>query len=410
MREIFLKLFIVAITIFIVGGCFSQKAVIVDSSKKIKTDSVKEKDLADVYHSIFNSKKYGLNNKSDSGSKYHLSFFPAIGYTLQTGFAVVLSANIAYYTDTKSNTKLSSINTNFTYSQYHQIMVPLIANIWSKGNKWNFITDFRYIDYPSDIYGLGGRTDPNKGVTINFQAIKFHQTVLREVSKDFYAGLGFYYDKFWNIKAIDPLTRLENALMQRELGKTENISGITFRALYDTRLNQINPDGGSYLNIALRQNMKALGSDSASQSLLIDARTYLHFPQNSKNILAFWAMDWLSPQGPPPYLILPSTGWDDQYNTGRGYIQGRFRGKSMVYFEGEYRYRITRNGLVGGVAFVNLQNFSSDISTQFSQVFMGYGAGLRIRLNKHSNTNLCIDYGIGQNGSGGFFVNLGEVF
>lgn len=28
----------------------------------------------------------------------------------------------------------------------------------------------------------------------------------------------------------------------------------------------------------------------------------------------------------------------------------------------------------------------------------------------HSDTNICIDYGVGTNGSHGFFVSLGEVF
>jgi hypothetical protein len=40
----------------------------------------------------------------------------------------------------------------------------------------------------------------------------------------------------------------------------------------------------------------------------------------------------------------------------------------------------------------------------------GVGAGLRIRLNKYSGANLCIDYGFGTEGSKGLFVNLGEVF
>ena len=60
--------------------------------------------------------------------------------------------------------------------------------------------------------------------------------------------------------------------------------------------------------------------------------------------------------------------------------------------------------------FINLENFSSDLSTEYSKLFPGYGLGLRIRLNKYSGANLCVDYGFGQNGSHGFFVNLGEVF
>lgn len=108
--------------------------------------------------------------------------------------------------------------------------------------------------------------------------------------------------------------------------------------------------------------------------------------------------------------MLPSTGWDDQYNSGRGYIQGRFRGKDMLYLESEYRFNLTKNGLWGGVVFGNVEHFSSDISRQFNQFIPGYGVGLRLKLNKHSGANLCVDYGFGKNGSQGFFVNLGEVF
>jgi hypothetical protein len=38
------------------------------------------------------------------------------------------------------------------------------------------------------------------------------------------------------------------------------------------------------------------------------------------------------------------------------------------------------------------------------------GFGLRIKVNKKTNTNLAIDYAIGVDGSRGLFVNLGEIF
>jgi hypothetical protein len=143
---------------------------------------------------------------------------------------------------------------------------------------------------------------------------------------------------------------------------------------------------------------------------MIDVRRYLTFPAHSKNTLSLWSFNWLTLGGTAPYLLMPSTGWDDQYNTGRGYIQGRFRGNNMFYFESEYRFNISRNGFLGGVIFGNLQYFTPEISQQFQVLSPGYGGGLRLKLNKHSGANLCIDYGFGKDGSRGFFVNLGEVF
>ncbi|KAI9451197.1 hypothetical protein F5148DRAFT_986655 [Russula earlei] len=342
---------------------------------------------------------------------YHVAIFPAVGYTLQTGFAGILSANIGYHNGSSKDEKISSLSTSITYSQYNQVIVPVLADIWTKNNGFNFISDNRYIKYPSDIYGLGGHTDPNKGITIDFSAIKLHQTILKSVAKNIYAGVGFYYDQYWNIKAIDPETRRINTILQRELGDDEIASGFTLRALYDNRTNQINADQGWYANVVYRNNRKFLGSSDTWQSLLIDVRKYFHFPGSSHNVLAFWSYNWMTVGGGnPPYLLLPSTGWDDQYNTGRGYIQGRFRGKNMYYLESEYRFRISRNGLLGGVVFANVEKFSGELSEQFNELLPACGAGLRIKLNKHSGANICVDYGIGKDGSNGFFVNLGEVF
>jgi len=107
---------------------------------------------------------------------------------------------------------------------------------------------------------------------------------------------------------------------------------------------------------------------------------------------------------------MPSTGWDPFSNTGRGYIQGRFRSKNLVYTEAEYRFKVLRNGLIGGVVFGNAQTVTDWPSNSFNSLALGAGAGVRLKFNKHSRTNVCIDYAFGQGGSQGVFVNLGEVF
>ena len=370
-----------------------------------------EKDMGDVLHHLFyRHAPLQVDAGLGKDTRKHFSIVPAIGYTLQTGFAGILSGNMAWYTDTAEDTKISSVNTNVTYSQYKQILIPFQINSWTKGNRYNIITDFRFIQYPSVIYGLGGETDPNQGFTIDFSGIKVHQTVMKALSHNFYIGLGYYFDKLWDIRATDSLTDNLKDQLTTKLGTTETASGVVLRFLYDNRLNQINPQQGLYFNVAYRYSPKALGSDSTWHSLLIDARKYVQFPKGSKNVLSFWFMEWLVTGGTSPYLLMPSTGWDDNYNTGRGYIQGRYRGNNMTYFETEYRFGITQNGLLGGVAFVNLQHFSADISTSYNTIFPGYGLGLRLKLNKHSGANLCVDYGFGKNGSRGFFVNLGEIF
>jgi hypothetical protein len=143
---------------------------------------------------------------------------------------------------------------------------------------------------------------------------------------------------------------------------------------------------------------------------LIDIRHYVKLPVSSHNILAFWSYNVITLSGTPPYLDLPSIGWDNYSTTGRGYAPGRYTGRNLIYFESEYRFSITGNGLLGGVIFGNAQSIPNSISDNIRPIIPGAGFGLRIKINKYSGTNLAIDYGFGIRGSHGFFFNMGEVF
>jgi hypothetical protein len=380
------------------------------AEKEVHNEAIVGKDLTDVVTHLFHKNKVNQEDTFHTPRKFNYSLVPAAGYTLQTGFAGIVSANLGFYNYEEKEAKLSNIATSITYSEYNQIILPLTANIWFNKGNYNFVSDNRYISYPSSIYGLGGRTDPNKARTINFSGLKLHNKLVKSFSGNWMVGLGLYYDQFWDITVLDPSTKRISTLIQKELGKSETAVGPIANILYDSRTNQINPDKGTYFNLLYRYNATQLGSDNDWQSLIIDTRKYFKFPANSKNVLAFWNLEWLTLSGKIPYLTMPSTGWDDQYNTGRGYIQSRFRGRNMSYLESEYRFQISRNGLFGGVVFANVQSFSGDLSSTYATLLPGYGAGVRFKINKHSKTNICLDYGIGKNGSGGFYVNLGEVF
>ena len=372
---------------------------------------VEQVDLVDVGRSFLKGhKSTRIDTVKQKVGKLHISALPVAGYTLQTGFAGVLSSNFAFYTSEHSQANLSSILTSITYSQYKQIIFPIQANIWTKGNKYNIQTDWRYLKYPSLTYGLGGNTSADSGYNIDYGYIRLHQAILRTVAKDIYLGIGYDFDYFWNIREINPPAG-KTDFEQYGLMNTETASGISLHFLFDDRRNPINPANGTYFSAAYRPNFTWLGSDNAWQSLVLDVRKYITFPASTHNVIALWNYDWLTVgNGNPPYLLLPSTGWDAYSNTARGYIQGRYRSKNMLYLESEYRFGITDNGLLGGVVFANAQSFSEPATGRYTYIAPGYGAGIRISLNKFSRTNLCVDYGWGTHGSGGFFVNLGEVF
>ncbi|OYX17311.1 MAG: hypothetical protein B7Z16_10560, partial [Algoriphagus sp. 32-45-6] len=126
--------------------------------------------------------------------------------------------------------------------------------------------------------------------------------------------------------------------------------------------------------------------------------------------------------GELPYMNLPSIGWDMFGRSGRGYAQGRFRGEQMVYGEAEWRFPLQRNKeTFGGVLFVNGASFSSSNPGKmvgsnntgerlFEKINPGYGAGLRVMINKENRTTITVDYAFGQKGNSGFYLNINETF
>lgn len=245
---------------------------------------------------------------------------------------------------------------------------------------------------------------------MDYNYFRFYQTVLRKISRSFFIGAGYNLDYHWKISHEGNINGTPSDYAKYEKTKQTTSSGLTLNALLDSRDNPINSNKGVYTNLQLRNNFKALGSNSNWRSVIVDFRKYFAFPLKSQNTLAFWSYNVLVIDGKPPYLDLPSTGWDSYNATGRGFIQGRYRGTKMVYLESEYRFKISSNGLFGGVVFVNEESFSSVPGSRLQSFQTGFGTGLRIKLNKKSNTNLAIDYGFGTQGSQGLFISVGEVF
>jgi outer membrane protein assembly factor BamA len=129
-------------------------------------------------------------------------------------------------------------------------------------------------------------------------------------------------------------------------------------------------------------------------------------------LIAFWVLGNFSAQGDFPYLILPATAYDQRGRSARGYTQGRFRGNNLVYSEAEYRFPISAcGGVLGGVLFVNATTANNQAENLglFESVKPGYGAGLRVMIDKASRTNLAIDIGIGDKSSG-FYLAASETF
>jgi outer membrane protein assembly factor BamA len=365
------------------------------------------KDLFDIL-GISSNKVIPGDTTQFKGLGPFLSLVPAVGYAQSNGITAVLINNISFYSRDILE-KLSSIQTSLFYSQYHQYWTIINSNIFLKRLKLNLVGDWRAYRFPTKTYGLGSQTSINQSDRIDYYYFRIHQQIQRELYPNVYFGVGYNLDNYWKIQE-SPYTSMNTDFQKYGLTKRTHSSGISLNFLYDDRTNSINPDKGNYLSLQYRVNRTFLGSDNNWQSVILDARKYFIFPLGTSNVVALWSYNYFTFSGKPPYLDLPSIGWDSYNNTGRGYAQGRFRGQNLVYAEGEYRFALTSNGLLGGVVFLNEESVSDWPTNKFAKVVPGYGFGFRLKLNKHSKTNLAIDYGFGVQGSQGLSFSLGELF
>jgi hypothetical protein len=410
------------LTIILLSLCFFSTSAIAQNITEIPKDSSyltqkkvtsyykNQRDLIDYTMLLFGKNPDSRFDTSGlAGKKLHISASPIVEYSLSTGFTSGFTTSGAFLTAEGEETKISTILFYLKYTQKKQLLLPIQSSIWTPDNKYNFLGDLRFLHYPQDTYGFGGFTTPADVNTVTYEYIRLYEYGLRTITRNLLMGLGYQLDYHWGIRESNvPAGRLTDF---KKYGYSNNSlsSGLALDILYDSRKNSLNPEGGSmYGNVELLQDSKLLGANSNWNSILIDLRKYIALPHQA--VLAFWSYNVFTLSGNPPYLDLPGTEADSYNNSGRGYEMGRFIGKKMVDLETELRFGITHNGFLGGVLFVNAESLSELKSNRFETIDPGFGAGLRLKFNKFSNTNICIDYGFGIRGSRGFFGNLGEVF
>lgn len=374
-------------------------------------DTSKKRDLIDIGKVLFHIKgNPRIENDQDTSKKFYFSLLPISGNVPGGGRALITSTNAGFYMGNRRTT----IKSNVTFTPYWNLKsrfgLPLRSNLWLNNNEWLIQGDTRFLFYPQYTWGIGsGNEDLN--MLVNYKYIRFYQSALKRIKPYMYAGIGYNLDYFINVRTPGGnLTEFTGYPIGTGTGENSFSSGVSLNLLYDTRNSFTNPIPGSYFNVVIRNNPKALGSKTSWKSAYIDARKYITFKNkpHQQNMLALWSYLWTGLSNDIPYLNLPSIGWDPYNRSGRGVDQNRYRGKGLFYIESEYRRDITDNGLFGFVVFANATSVTES-DNKYKKLHPAVGTGLRIKFNKASNTNIAIDYGFSK-GYSGFAINLGEAF
>lgn len=383
-----------------------------DTSKINSPDTVEKKDLIDIAGSLFHIKSRPISDKEKK--KFYFSIFPISSSGLSDGHMLITSTTAGFYLGDQHTTYLSSINFTPYLNLKGRYGLPIRSSIWLKDNAYNIQGDTRLLVYPQYTWGLGGGRNVNDKYLVNYKYLRIYQSVLKQITPYFFAGIGYNVDYYFDIDSDNgtntTLSRFTNYKYGTQVNQNSFSAGPSINLLYDTRNNLINPLPGWYANLVYRYNPTFLGSNNNWQSIYIDVRKYTSLSNSGpKNILAFWSYYWTAISPGVPYLNLPAIGMDPYQRSGRGIEQNRYRGSSLFYFESEYRRDITRNGLLGFVLFANINSTTQVDTRRFRYWNPAGGGGLRVKFNKKSGTNIGIDYGFSKDYSA-ILLNLGEAF
>jgi outer membrane protein assembly factor BamA len=376
--------------------------------QKQDSPSLKQLERTDIidFAGLLFAKKGKAPGRDDPHGKTHFSVIPIA--PASSGKGVSISAiNASFYADPESN--LSTVYfypyTNFT-TAYGLFLSPYI---WLNKNEWNVTGDFRIVYNGLRDYGIGGSVPPSDYTVIKHSQWRSFLTAHTRIFENFYLGVGYNLDYFWGVVEEDPTPETPSDFQQYGIGigNTTVSSGITFNILRDNRKNAVNPKNGMYSTLILKVNRKAMGSTTEWGSVFLDVRRYLSFSDRRHKILAGRAFYW-GTYGDVPYFNLPATFEDPSWRAGRGYLTNRFRGQHWLFAETEYRFDISSRGFFGAVLFANVQSYS-DPGGSFANALGAAGFGFRFKFNRHSDTNLTLDFAYGKEGWN-WYINLGEYF
>ena len=434
MKKLIQLSLLILLFLFTAGGLQAQKVDSTGKTVATGTDTLLAKPEKDCQQKAIGDLFRKKEKAPKPPKKFMALILPNISSNPSNGFLLGVGGTFGWYMGPRENTRVSSAPFTIAVTSKKQLITFVKSNIYTKENKFFLQGDWRFYIYSQPTYGLGtnapdvgnlpneihwsgegGSTD-SLAFPMKFNYVKFSEIINMKIVENFYAGIGYHLDYYYSID--DEKLRLDTIpilitphyyySVNNNYGiKEYMLSGLSANIVYDSRDNQANPYKGIYANINYRYNFKFLGSDQDASELWMEFRTYVGLSKKkARHLIAFWAFGDFNLTGDLPYMTLPAIGGDQRARSGRGYVNGRFRGKNLVYGEVEWRFPIWPcSNIIGGVVFVNAtttDNPSRNVAL-FQYVQPAVGFGIRVMVNKYFRTNINLDFAIGSKSSGFYF-------
>ncbi|UCE42188.1 MAG: BamA/TamA family outer membrane protein [Candidatus Aminicenantes bacterium] len=342
----------------------------------------------------------GEDDKSGIKEKNQLIVLPFVYYTPETKIAGGLGG-IYYLRSLKDQSKghPSTFFMDIVYTQNKQFIIGITPGLYLNKGKFHLIGDLRFKKYTENFYGIGPQTLDEMEEDFRYRSFALKCSLRKRLRPSLYVGIqyDFEHSKITKIEEggildTDDVLGVEGGI----------ISGIGIILVQDSRNNLFYPTKGTLLQIDAMLFSLAIASDFQFQRFTFDFRQYITV--FTKHVLALQQSANIT-SGDVPFQRLPVLGgpW-----VMRGYIQGRFRDKSAIFFQMEYRvpliWRLSAAGFVGcGDVADKLNGF------KLNDFKISGGLGIRYLINRKSGTNVRLDFGFAR-GNFGVYAMINEAF
>ena len=385
----------------------------------------KQYDIADLLRDLLHPNRPANPLRKKSG----ITLMPNVAYNPSIGAQIGIKAVAGRILGNDPKTLMSVAATSASITTKGIIYAYFSHNVFTNGNKWNLQGSLVAAKTVTPDFGLGigtaaGTTEAEQILAnperlpfvFHAQFYSFREKIYKQIEDHWFVGAGVSFDVRRNIEDRKSTTDLTPYYIYSDKHGFNrdhySANALLFNVQYTSRDNQNRAYKGIYADAGIRMNQSWMGSSKNALQFTSDFRKYWSLSKrNPEHVIAFWNWGSYLVSGTLPYLELPGPGKDPGSRSGRGYTIAYFKGTKYMDNEVEYRFPITRNKFLGGVAFFNLQTANDESGTKiFDKWQPGGGAGLRVLFNKSTRTNLCLDYAWGNFGRKGFFLGLNEAF
>ncbi|MGD8860312.1 MAG: BamA/TamA family outer membrane protein [Myxococcales bacterium] len=325
---------------------------------------------------------------------------PVATYSPETTLGVgAFASHFFRIGDSPPESRPSSMTVVGLYTLRDQVIVELIPELYWDRERWHAWSRLDYRRYPNYLWAVGNDAPDSTRETYQEDRWRWQFRIGHDLGDRI-----FLYGKLElqsvEFEALEPDGLLAGGVLPGTAGGRTVTLGPSLA--WDTRDHRLVPHDGFYHEVTLTTSQPTLGSEYGFNSLVVNLRRYLPISATTTLALQYYAE---LQQGDVPFFKLAQIGGQSLL---RGYFEGRFRDKTLMAAQAEYRFPIiwrfggVVHAAVGDVA-AGLPQFALDLPE------WTVGTGLRICLNTAEKLNLRADVGVGYD-TWGFYVGVAESF